>query len=113
MKHLNDTQQALTNLSIRIGKLQRRRSGVYIFTLVIGMLVFLMHGYNVSSHRALEDRIQELEKEMYHSGMWGHMQLPDVDHVKTEWRELTINESVDSWISILVERIYDLEHPNN
>ena len=41
--------------------------------------------------------------------MLGHMQLPDVDYGKTEWRELTINESVDSWVSILADRIYNLE----
>tara|TARA_R100000664_G_C2697394_1_gene99102 strand:- start:377 stop:673 length:297 start_codon:yes stop_codon:yes gene_type:complete len=82
---------------------------IVFFMIALGFIVFLMHGYNVSSHRALEDRIQELEQEMYQSGMWGHMQLPDVDYGETEWRELTINESVDSWVSILAERIYDLE----
>ena len=82
---------------------------IVFFMIALGFIVFLMHGYNVSSHRALEDRIQELEQEMYQSGMWGHMQLPDVDYGKTEWRELTINESVDSWVSILEERIYNLE----
>ncbi len=46
---------------------------------------------------------------MYHSGTWGHMQLPDVDYVKTEWREMTINESMDSWITRIVGRVVDLE----
>ena len=82
---------------------------IVFFMIALGFIVFLMHGYNVSSHRALEDRIQELEQEIYHSGTWGHMQLPDVDYVKTEWREMTINESMDSWITRIVGRVVDLE----
>ena len=61
---------------------------IVLFMIALGFMGFLVHGYNVSKHKELGDKIQALEAEVMHVGVF---KTPLFDDDKT-WRELTVKE---------------------